>query len=250
MLAYIATRGCREEHLRRCLDDEAARPCGRCDNCTAVRRSAAVEPVALDAARARLRRPGVEIEPRKQWPSGLADGGLTGRVKAELGAEPGRALGRLTDLGWGSRLRALFHDETEDGPVSDEVFAAVVKVLAAWGWAERPTAVVSLPSGRRPQLIESLAARIGGVGRLPHLGALAYRSGSPGTHFNSAKRVQAIRGTLVLPRALAALVAEASGPILLVDDRVDSGWTMTIAAALLRRAGAGKVLPLALAITS
>jgi ATP-dependent DNA helicase RecQ len=250
MLAYIATRGCREEHLRRCLDDEAARPCGRCDNCTAEHRSSAIAPAALSAARERLRRPGVEIEPRKQWPSGLAVEGLSGRIKAELGAEPGRALGRLTDIGWGNQLRALLDDQSEDGPVPDEVFAAVVKVLAAWGWAERPRAFVSLPSEGRPQLIGSLVARLAQVGRLPHLGALAYRAGSPGAQFNSAKRVQAVRRTLVLPSALAAAVAEVGGPILLVDDLIDSGWTMTLAAGLLRRAGAKAVLPLALATRS
>ena len=250
MIEYIGTRACREQFLRRRLDDETAKPCGRCDNCTGERRSSALDPGALDAARERLRRPGVEIEPRKQWPSGLSQEGLAGRIKAELSAEPGRALGRLTDLGWGSRLRALLGEHGEDGPVTDEMFAAIVKVLAAWGWAERPTAIVSLPSERRPQLIESLAARIGRVGRLPHLGALAYTSGSPGRQFNSAKRVLALRRTLVLPGALEAALAGTSGPILLVDDRVDSGWTMTIAAALLRRAGAKAVLPLALATTS
>lgn len=247
MVAYIATKACREEHLRRCLDDDTARPCGRCDNCTAEHRSAAVAPASLDAARARLARPGVEIEPRKQWPSGLAEEGLSGRIAAKLSAEPGRALGRLTDLGWGNQLRALFREDGGDGPVPDELFDAVLKVLAAWRWTERPTAVVSLPSGRRPELVASLAERISSVGRLSHLGKLGYRSGSPGAQFNSAKRVQAIRRTLVLPRALAAVVEQTSGPILLVDDRVDTGWTMTIAAALLRRAGAKVVLPLALA---
>ena len=249
LVAYIATKACREEHLRRCLDDEAARPCGRCDNCTAEHRSAAVAPASLDAARARLARPGVEIEPRKQWPSGLAEEGLSGRIAAKLAAEPGRALGRLTDLGWGNQLRALFREDGGDGPVPEELFAAVLKVLAAWRWTERPTAVVSLPSGRRPELVASLAERIASVGRLSHLGKLGYRSGSPGAQFNSAKRVQAIRRTLVLPRALAAVVEQTSGPILLVDDRVDTGWTMTIAAALLRRAGAKAVLPLALAVS-
>jgi ATP-dependent DNA helicase RecQ len=250
MLEYIGTRECREQFLRRRLDDETAKPCGRCDNCTGERRASALDPGALDAARERLRRPGVEIEPRKQWPSGLSQEGLAGRIKAELSAEPGRALGRLTDLGWGNRLRALLGEHGEDGPVTDEMFAAIVKVLAAWGWAARPTAIVSLPSERRPQLIESLAARLGRVGRLAHLGALAYTSGSPGRQFNSAKRVVAVRRTLVLPEALAAALAGTNGPILLVDDRVDSGWTMTIAAALLRRAGAKAVLPLALATTS
>jgi ATP-dependent DNA helicase RecQ len=45
-----------------------------------------------------------------------------------------------------------------------------------------------------------------------------------------------------------ALTAAAmDAPVLLVDDQIDTGWTMTVAAALLRDAGAPAVLPLALA---
>jgi ATP-dependent DNA helicase RecQ len=40
-----------------------------------------------------------------------------------------------------------------------------------------------------------------------------------------------------------------AGPVLLVDDVISSGWTMTVAAMLLRRAGAPAVLPLAVAST-
>ena len=36
--------------------------------------------------------------------------------------------------------------------------------------------------------------------------------------------------------------------VLLVDDRTDSGWTLTEAARLLRRAGAAAVLPLVLGL--
>lgn len=39
-------------------------------------------------------------------------------------------------------------------------------------------------------------------------------------------------------------------PVLLVDDVFDSGWTMTVVAALLRQAGSGEVLPFALADSS
>jgi ATP-dependent DNA helicase RecQ len=38
--------------------------------------------------------------------------------------------------------------------------------------------------------------------------------------------------------------------VLLVDDRIETGWTMTVAARLLREAGAPAVLPLALAVTA
>ncbi|MFF5247677.1 RecQ family ATP-dependent DNA helicase [Streptosporangium sp. NPDC000095] len=248
MLEYLDTTGCREEFLRRRLDDDTASPCGRCDNCTGGHRSPEVDERAVRSAADRLQRPGVDIEARRQWPTGLAD--LKGRIKPELGAEPGRGLGRLTDIGWGNRLRGLLADGAPDGPIPDDVFAAVIKVLSSWEWAQRPVGVVAVPSGSRPQLVRSLAERLAQVGRLSYLGDLGYRSGSPGRQFNSAQRVQAIRGTLAMPAALGAAVAGAGGPILLVDDLVDTGWTMTLGAAMLRHAGAPAVLPLALAVTS
>ena len=39
-------------------------------------------------------------------------------------------------------------------------------------------------------------------------------------------------------------------PCLLVDDMIDSRWTLTVAAALLRSAGCEAVFPLALALNS
>ncbi|MDF5755399.1 RecQ family ATP-dependent DNA helicase [Spongiactinospora sp. TRM90649] len=248
MLGYLTTSECREEYLRRHLDDPAARPCGRCDNCTGTHRSTEIAQAAVEGARERLGRPGVELEARRQWPTGIAD--LSGRIKPEFGAEPGRALGRLTDIGWGNRLRALLADDAPDGPVPDDVFGAVVKVLSSWDWRQRPVAVANLPSARRPILVRSLAERLASVGRLTYLGELGYRSGTPGRQFNSAQRVQAIRATLMTPPGLAEAVAGAGGPVLLVDDRADTGWTMTMGAALLRHAGAPAVLPLTLAVTS
>ncbi|MEU4514818.1 RecQ family ATP-dependent DNA helicase [Nonomuraea wenchangensis] len=246
MLGYLTTTECREHYLRRHLDDDAAHPCGRCDNCTGRHRSPDIAPQAVEQARERLSRPGVELEARRQWPTGLSD--LSGRIKPELGAEPGRALGRLTDIGWGNRLRELFHGG--DGPVPDDLLRAVVQVLAAWDWRDRPVAVVNLPSASRPELVRSFAERLAQIGRLTYLGELGYRAGSPGQQFNSAKRVQAIRATLAMPKDLAGRVAECGGPVLLVDDRVDTGWTMTLATALVRHAGAPAVLPLALATVS
>ncbi|WP_218006971.1 RecQ family ATP-dependent DNA helicase [Microtetraspora fusca] len=246
MLGYIATTECRERFLRGHLDDDEARPCGRCDNCTGVHRSAEVAAEDVQVAHDRLARPGVDLEARRQWPTGLAD--LKGRIKPELSAETGRVLGRLTDIGWGTRLRELFAGP--DGPVPDDVFGAVVGVLKSWDWQARPVAVVSLPSASRPQLVRNLAERIAGIGRLDYLGELGYRGGPPGRQFNSAQRVSAVRGTLAMPRDLAERIAAAGGPVLLVDDRVDTGWTMTLAAAQIRHAGAPGVLPLALAVTS
>jgi ATP-dependent DNA helicase RecQ len=199
MLGYLTTTECREEYLRKRLDDEAAKPCGRCDNCTGVHRSPQIAAPAVESARERLSRPGVDIDARRQWPTGLSD--LSGRIKPDLGAEQGRALGRLTDIGWGNRLRELFN--APDGPMPDDMFKAVVQVLSAWDWRERPVGVVSVPSSTRPQLVRGFAERLSQVGRLTYLGELGYRAGPPGRQFNSAKRVQAVRGTLAMPRTWA-----------------------------------------------
>ena len=253
MLDYVTTAGCRLEFLRRQLDDPGAGPCGRCDNCTGRRWSEAIADAARVSASERLHRPGVTIEPRKQWPAAMPELGIDvrGRIPVEVAAEPGRALGRLTGAGWGSRLRELLSPARADGPVPDDVFDAVVRVLAAWNWERRPAAVLTVASGSRPQLVESLGARLARVGRLELLGrAEATWPGAPDPgSSNSAQRVRALWDRFRLPPQVEAALPRLEGPVLLVDDRVDSGWTMTVVAKLLREAGAPAVLPLALAVT-
>jgi ATP-dependent DNA helicase RecQ len=245
MRAYAATDECRMEFLRRQLDDPGAEPCGRCDRCTGKPLSPDVSADALASAQAALGRPGVEIEPRKMWPTGLTSLGvdLSGRISAELQAESGRALGRLSDVGWGSRLRELFAGP--DREVPDDVLRAVVQVLAGWGWETRPTGIVAIPSRSRPLLVASLAARLSDVGRLPLLGTLErVRDGRQRAGSNSAQRLLAVHGAFAVPPSLQL----DGGPVLVIDDRVDTGWTMTEATRLLRERGASHVLPLALAL--
>jgi len=252
MREYAATDGCRMEYLRRQLDDPdvtgpGSAPCGRCDRCTGVPLDEAVTAAALEAAQAALGRPGIEIEPRKLWPTGMAAAGVdrSGRIPVDRQADSGRALGRLSDIGWGSRLRALLAGP--DGPVPDDVLAAVVKVLAGWGWEQRPSGVVALPSRARPELVGSLAARLAGVGRLPLLGTLERTRDEPAAgRSNSAQRLRAVAGSLAVPPDLAATLD--GSPVLLVDDLLDTGWTLTEAARLLRDSGSGPVLPLVLAV--
>ena len=256
MLAYQATDGCRMEFLRRELDDPEARPCGRCDNCTGRPWQAEVPRGGAEAARQRLLRPGVTVEPRKMWPTGMRDLGIddaSGKIPAARVAEAGRALGRLTDVGWGGTLRALFAEGAPDEPVTTQLTDAVVQVLAAWDWARRPASVVTLPSRSRPVLVSSLGERIAAIGRLRYLGSLGYVTpDGPGPRrHNSAQRLSTVWRALTVPSELrAAIAAAGSGPVLLVDDQIDSGWTMTVATALLRDAGAAAVLPLALAATT
>jgi ATP-dependent DNA helicase RecQ len=254
MLAYQATDACRMEYLRRQLDDPAAAPCGRCDNCTGQQIQGDVPETSATAARERLLRPGVQVEPRRMWPTGLKALGLdvAGKIPATQTAEPGRAIGRLTDIGWGSMLRTLLAEGAPDEPVTEPVMAAAIKVLAAWDWAQRPVGVLTLPSRTRPRLITSFGRRLASVGRLPYLGALAYTGDAgPGPRrHNSAQRLSSLWHVLEVPGDVRAAVGGLDGPVLVIDDRIETGWTMTVAARLLREAGAPGALPLVLAVTA
>jgi ATP-dependent DNA helicase RecQ len=252
MIEYQRTDKCRMEYLLRQLDDPHAAPCGRCDNCAGPRWSAEVSGEAVAEARERLQRPGVEVDPRRMWPSGMAalDVPLSGKLGAGELAEPGRVLGRLTDVGWGNRLRELFAPGgPPDGPVPDDMVDGCVAVLASWGWPERPAGVVAMGSVSRPTLVSSLAERISTIGRLPLLGRLDAHG--PGERqANSARRLAQVWRSLEVGPSLTESLSTVDGPVLLVDDRMDTGWTMTVATKLLRDAGAPAVLPFALATTT
>ncbi|MQA62348.1 MAG: DEAD/DEAH box helicase [Actinophytocola sp.] len=248
MVEYTTTSGCRMEFLLRQLDDPHAAPCGRCDNCTGTRYSTEVSSEAIAQTGQRLRQPGVEVSTRRQWPTGLASLGLSlaGKIPASERAEPGRALGRLTDVGWGARLREVLGTTAPDGPIGGSMFAACVQVLAAWDWERRPVAVVGVPSARRPTLVRDLVHRIASTGRMAELGFLDMH-GATVPRSNSALRVANLHERMSVSAELAARLATLDGPVLLVDDLTDTGWTFTMAARLLRDAGAPAVLPFALA---
>jgi len=254
MLEYERTGECRMQFLTAQLDDPEAAPCGRCDNCAGAWYPTSVDSQAAGAADAGLSRVGVPIEPRKLYPTGVDRLGvdLKGKIPAERQALEGRALARLTDLGWGGRLRALFEGAgaEQDAPVAQDLLQACVKVLAGWDWAQRPVGVVAMPSRRHPQLVESLAAGLAELGQLRLLGSLEYAGHAPrsGAGGNSAYRFADVYGSLAVPSAWAGALAQAPGPLLLVDDLVDSRWSLTEGARVLLEAGAPGVLPFALAL--
>lgn len=244
MLDYQTTAECRMAFLRRQLDDPElvdGAACGRCDNCAGARYSGQVDSSTVDAAQERLQRPGAELSPRKQWPTGMAKLGieLSGRISD--GPADGRVIGRLTDLGWGTRLRRLLAEP--DQPVPADVLNAAVAVLAGWGWETRPVAVMGLDSNTHPILISSLVDGLAELGRLGNLGTLHYSPRRrPVTAANSAYRVAALVDAWDSPD-----LGAVAGPVLLIDDVADTGWTLTMAARVLRKAGADEVLPFALA---
>ena len=242
MRDYLTTTGCRMQFLRRQLDDPAAAACGRCDNCRGTPQPLEVSAASLAAAREALGRPGIVVEPRAMWPTAMSELGVAGKIALDERAEPGRALSRLSDIGWGTRLRALLAES--DQPIPDDLLAAIVTVLAGWDWAQRPTAIAAMPSTSRPQLIASLAAKLAATGRMAHLGSLDLVHDTQGGRSNSAQRLRAVSGAFAVPPGWRL----DGSAVLLVDDRTDTGWTLTEAARVLRRAGGGQVLPLVLAV--
>ncbi|MGY1619748.1 DEAD/DEAH box helicase [Geodermatophilus sp. SYSU D00691] len=286
MIAYarpVDEAQCRMAFLQEALDDPTAAPCGRCDVCAGPWYPVDVPAGAAEAAAAVLDRPGVELAPRAQWPTG-ADRlgvGVKGKIAADEQVQPGRAIARLTDLGWGQRLRTLLGDDGVGGVVDleapgieedpdaafdvpvrravtdrapdEELMTACARVLKAWDWAERPGAVVAMPSRRRPQLITGVAEGLGRMGRLPYLGALSLAHGGPTGQpgGNSAFRLAGVWERIVVgPELAEALRSIGDAPVLLVDDLADSRWTVTVAGRALRRAGAAGVLPFVLALTA
>ncbi len=249
MLDYERTGECRMAFLQRTLDDESAADCGRCDNCAGPFVPTQVPDAAIGVAREQLTRAGVDVAARVQWPTGMDRLGVPvkGRIRAEESLEDGRALARLSDLGWGQRLRDVL---AEDAPVDDALVRAVVPVLAEWGWAQRPVGVVAMPSRSHPRLVQSLAQGIAAIGRLPFLGTLDLAHGGPtgAAGGNSAFRLAGVWERTVVGPDLGAALAGVDGPVLLVDDLVSSRWTLTIAGRALRQAGVDAVLPLVLAV--
>ncbi|QIK74859.1 RecQ family ATP-dependent DNA helicase [Nocardioides piscis] len=245
MLDYLDTDRCRMRFLRDQLDDPDATDCGRCDNCGGLTLSSSVTEAAVDEAGAALSRPGVAIEPRKMWPTALANLGLDLKGKIGDGPVEGRAIARLTDLGHGQALRALFRADAVDGPVPPPLASALLTVMKDWAgdWTDRPVAIVGVESASRPQLVGDLATGLSRVMQIPVVGrfAIVDASVAPGQGAaNSAQRVAAIHRRFRLEADVPA------GPVLLVDDLVVSGWTLTVAGVALREAGATAVLPLTL----
>jgi ATP-dependent DNA helicase RecQ len=240
MLAYGQAASCLLEQLRAALDDPGAEPCGRCQVCTG-----APDPVVLDrevvrAAVGFLRGIDVVLEPRKQWPRGLD--APRGNIKADERAEEGRALCREGDAGWWPAVAAAL--EAGATGIDRELVDGIAACLKRWPWPARPTWVTWVPSTRpgRDELLAAIAAALAGLGSLEVAPVLRRtRPGPPQAELgNGPHRCRNVWGAFEVAAALPG------GPVLLLDDAVDSGWTMTTAAALLRQADAPSVLPFAL----
>ena len=191
-----------------------------------------------------LRRTKLPIEPRKMWPAGgMPQYGVKGFIAAGAQAQPGRALCIWGDAGWGLLVRK---GKYRDGRFADDLVGACVRMVSEWAPNPPPTWVTCVPSLRHPDLVPDFARRLADALGLPFHTVIAKTDDRPEqkTMANSAQRARNIDGSLSLNGQPIP-----DGPVLLVDDMVDSRWTLTVSAWLLKNAGSGEVWPLALSET-
>lgn len=191
-----------------------------------------------------LRRTSLPIEPRKKWPDGgMPKYDVKGFISPVHQAQPGKALCVWGDAGWGGLVR---QGKYHDGRFSDDLVGACVKMVREWNPQPKPTWVTCVPSLRHPELVPNFAKRLAAALRLPFHMVIAKTDNRPEqkTMENSTQQARNIDGSLALNGQPVP-----HGPVFLVDDMVDSRWTLTVAAWLLRKSGSGAVLPMALSQT-
>ena len=206
-------------------------------------------PATVDAQLVReaiefLRGASLPIEPRKQWPSGgMPIYGLKGKIHPEHLAEPGKALCMWGDAGWG---RLVQEGKYVDRSFSDELVKACADLVRKWNPQPAPAWVTCIPSLRHPHLVPDFARRLSSELGLPFQSAIVKTQARPEqkTMANSTQQARNVDGSFGVVDQLLL-----TGPVLLVDDMVDSRWTLTVASWLLRTKGTGEVWPLALALT-
>ena len=204
----------------------------------------AVNPALVNEAIAFLRRTSLPIEPRKTWPTGgMPRFAITGRLAAAHQAQEGRALCVWGDAGWGGLVR---QGKYRDSRFSDDLVAACAVMYGQWNPQPAPTWVTCVPSLRHPDLVPNFAQRLAATLGLPFHAVIVKTDNRPEQKdmANSAQQARNVDGSLALVNAPLP-----PGPVLLVDDMVDSRWTLTVAAWLLRSRGSGEVWPLALSET-
>lgn len=239
MKEYVRLRSRHMEFLIRALDGEPGEPSPP----SLPPLPTAANPELTRAAVTFLRRTSLPIEPRKQWPpGGMPLYEVSGRIEPDLRAQPGRVLCIWGDAGWGKTVR---QGKYHEGRFSEDLVAACRELVKEWNPEPAPTWVTCVPSKRQPDLVPDFARRLADALGVPFEPLLIKTEDRPEqkTMANSTQQARNIDGSLQVDRDPKA------EPVLLVDDMVDSGWTLTAAAWLLLSRGSGEVWPLALART-
>ena len=239
---FLDEPGCLMEFLARSLDDKDPQRCGKCANCVG-------DPIVARSYKGRLEKDAIRFLRRsetdlrcKKWVArdAFAQYGFEGRLSDEMQAQKGRALSRWNDTGWGELVAEGKHQGHFD---DDLVVAAAEMIRGRWRPMPEPAWVTCIPSRNRPELVPDFAARLAEKLGLTFLPLVEKAKDNEPQKFQQ-NRFHQCRN---LDGVFTVTGKPPTDPVLLVDDVVDSAWTMTVVAALLRQAGSGPVWPLALA---
>jgi ATP-dependent DNA helicase RecQ len=243
--SYIDSSTCLMDYLREALDDPESEDCGQCAVCL----GSPVVPVAVDRnltilAKQFLRHAEIPIKPKIQVASGVfLQYGFRGNLRPELRAAEGRVLSRWGDSGWGGWVKQDKHSRH----FRDELVEAIAQMYEnRWQPDPAPQWVTCVPSRNHPNLVPDFARRLAGRLQLPFLDAIhkVRDNESQKNQQNRFHQCSNLDGAFELNDDIPITA------VLLVDDVIDSGWTLTVLAALLRQAGSGIVYPVALASSS
>ncbi len=247
MLEYLHARSCLMQFLARELDEHDAPPCGRCAVCRGEPLLAeSFPPTLAERAAQFLQRTHHPIKPRKLWPKdAFKVYAFAGRIAKELAAEEGRVLAIWGDAGWGELVRAGKYAAA--ARFDDRLVAAVMEMICEWNPQPQPAWVTCVPSLNHTTLVAEFAGRLANSLNLPFHSVLQkIRRTPPQKEMqNGFQQAHNLDGAFTVKPGV-----DITKPVFLVDDMVDSGWTFTVCAALLRQAGSGPVFPVALAQTS
>ncbi len=240
MQAYIQHEGCLMRFIANALDDPMPpHPCGKCKNCRGKEIKFDPDPQRIEQASAFLRKgETILIEPRKQWPAGFSDS-LRGRFQRTNAI--GIALCHYHDQGWGELVR---RGKYADNHFSDELVTASATLLRQHFQEldNPPTWVTAVPSLRRPLLVPDFARRLAQSLGLEYREAVSNICKQPEqkTMQNSWQQASNILHAFEVKNV-------SQEPVLLVDDMVDSKWTLTVIGQFLIEHGCLEVHPFALA---
>ena len=240
MQEYVAYQKCLMEFLQKALDDPHPVPCGRCANCQGKGFPAKASPQLVEEAEKFLKYQFIQIKPRQQWPNGLFPD-LKRNIPKENRNEVGCSLSIYGDAGWGTRVRDGKYKHTFYS--DDLVDAAVDLIKERWNPQPFPKWVTAIPSLRHPTLVPGFAERLAKKLKLPFITVLE-RTGQAEEQKlmqNSTMQARNVYRTLEVKGKIL------DQPLLLIDDIIDSGWTLTMAGYILRKKGSGLVYPFTLA---
>lgn len=236
---YVHHHGCLMEFLQKALSDHTAQKCGHCANCQNKGFSSEVSPQLVIEAEDFLKECLILIKPKEKVPAGLFRNGRI--IPVNFRNVPGQSLSYYGDVGWGKMVKL---GKYQMNHFPDElVIAAAHLILNRWKPDPFPQWATAIPSRRHPSLVPNMAQRIASQLGIPFHPVLERCKEAPEqkTMQNEVMQINNVLDTLAIRRTVP------NGPVLLIDDIIDSGWTLTMAGYLLRKNGSGLVYPFTLA---